>query len=446
MASISNAQVVVPPGYKWARLGPVPEDWQLVSVFELAGKDRLRFDDGDWVEAQFITDCGIRLLQTGNIGVGTFIEKKPKKYISESSFDILKCKEVKPGDVLICRLADPVGRACIVPPIVEPRMVTAVDVTIFRPLPSIVDATFLLYVFSARSWFTEVRERCGGTTRSRIARRQLAQILVQVPRLDEQCAIAEALSDIDGLLQILEALIAKKRAVKRSVMQQLLTGDTRLPGFSSRWATRALGTVCTFLPTASNPRSDLDDHSNVEYIHYGDVHAHAQPVLNCIDHALPRIAVQRVGSATRLRDGDLVMVDASEDLEGVGKSVEVQNIGDRTVVAGLHTILCRGDDDAWAMGFKAYLQFLPSFRSTLARLAAGTSVYAISARQLAGIELRLPSRAEQAAIVSVLSDIEAEIRHLELRRDKTRAIKHGMMQQLLTGRVRLVEPAATAVP
>lgn len=289
-------------------------------------------------------------------------------------------------------------------------------------------------------------QRATGSTFLEINRDQIASIEAKFPQPAEQRAVAGALSDVDGLLEALETLIAKKRAVKRAVMQQLLTGETRLPGFSGQWAPRPLGAICTFLPTASNPRSDLDDHSNVEYIHYGDVHAHAQPALNCTDHALPRIAVQRIGSATWLRDGDLVMVDASEDLEGVGKSVEVQNIGDRTIVAGLHTILCRGDDDAWAMGFKAYLQFLPSFRSTLARLAAGTSVYAISARQLAGIELRLPSRAEQAAIVSVLSDIEAEIRHLELRRDKTRAVKQGMMQQLLTGRVRLVEPAATAVP
>ena len=289
-------------------------------------------------------------------------------------------------------------------------------------------------------------ERATGSTFLEIDKRQIASIEAKFPPPAEQHTVAEALSDVDGLLEALEALIAKKRAVRRAAMQQLLTGETRLPSFNGQWATRRLGTICTFLPTGSNPRSDLDDHSNVEYIHYGDVHAHAQPVLNCTDHALPRIAVQRVGKAARLRDGDLVMVDASEDLEGVGKSVEVQNIADRTIVAGLHTILCRGDDDVWAMGFKAYLQFLPSFRSTLARLAAGTSVYAISARQLAGVELRLPSRAEQAAIVSVLSDIEAEIRHLELRRDKTRAIKQGMMQQLLTGRVRLVEPAATTVP
>ena len=142
----------------------------------------------------------------------------------------------------------------------------------------------------------------------------------------------------------------------------------------------------------------------------------------------------------KLLDGDLVMVDASEDLVGIGKSVEVQGVTGRTVVAGLHTILCRGSSKNWAMGFKAYLQFAPAFRSALTRVATGISVYAVSKKQLADVELPLPSRPEQDAIVSVLSDIDSEIAALERRRDKTRTIKQGMMQQLLTGRVRLVEP------
>ena len=289
-------------------------------------------------------------------------------------------------------------------------------------------------------------ERATGSTFLEIDRRQMASIEAKFPLLAEQHAIAEALSDVDGLIQALEALIAKKRTVKHAAMQQLLTGKARLPGFYGKWKARPLGTICTFLPTASNPRSHLNDNGDVEYIHYGDVHAHPQPVLDCTNRSLPRIATQRIGNAAPLRNGDLVIVDASEDLEGVGKSVEVQGITDRPVVAGLHTILCRGDDNAWASGFKAYLQFIPAFRSILARLAAGTSVYAISARQLASVELRLPSRSEQAAIVSVLSDMDAEIAVLEQRLGKTRAVKQGMMQQLLTGRVRLVEPevAATA--
>ena len=130
------------------------------------------------------------------------------------------------------------------------------------------------------------------------------------------------------------------------------------------------------------------------------------------------------------------MVDASEDLVGIGKSIEVQGIAEKTIVAGLHTILCRGNPDCWAMGFKAYLQFIPAFKLALIRGATGISVYAISKKQLADIELALPSPLEQKAIVSILSDMDDELSTLKRRRDKARAIKQGMMQQLLTGRIR----------
>ena len=134
-----------------------------------------------------------------------------------------------------------------------------------------------------------------------------------------------------------------------------------------------------------------------------------------------------------------MIVDASEDLKGVGKAVEVQGVSGGPIVAGLHTILCRGSSDHWAMGYKTYLQFIQAFKSALAQIATGISVYGISKKQVADIEVPLPPRQEQTAIVTVLSDMDAEIDALERRLGKTLAIKQGMMQNLLTGRIRLVE-------
>lgn len=256
----------------------------------------------------------------------------------------------------------------------------------------------------------------------------------------EQDSIAAALSDVDALIGALEKLIAKKRFIKLAAMQQLLTGKTRLPGFGGDWVTRRVGDLLSFLATANNPRKDLSREGDLRYIHYGDVHAHATPVLDCTATDLPMIAGNKVGSATPLEDGDLVFVDASEDMVGVGKSVEVCNLTGVGVVAGLHTIACRGSDEDWAKGFKAYLQFIPAFKHALERVATGISVYAISKRQIAEVELPLPPATEQAVITLVLSDMDAEIVALERRRDKTKSIKQGMMQALLTGWVRLVKP------
>jgi type I restriction enzyme, S subunit len=203
-------------------------EWKVKSLFELAERKKELFDDGDWIEAEFLTDSGIRLVQTGNIGKGTFADKEAKKYISAESFKKLRCKELQIGDILICRLAEPAGRACVLPDIGEKRLITAVDVTIFRPPASVADRHFLVHMFNTRQWFGAVNERCGGSTRTRIARGQLGKIEIKLPAPPEQIAIAGVLSDMDGELAALEQRREKTLALKQAMMQELLTGKTRL--------------------------------------------------------------------------------------------------------------------------------------------------------------------------------------------------------------------------
>jgi type I restriction enzyme S subunit len=144
-----------------------------------------------------------------------------------------------------------------------------------------------------------------------------------------------------------------------------------------------------------------------------------------------------------LGDGDVVFVDASEDLEGIGKSVELKGMRDRHLVAGLHTIAVRFSKLVLANGFKAYLQFHPTFLRHLRRLAAGTKVYATNRADIASARLSLPPLPEQRAMATVLSDMDAEIAALQRRLDKTLAIKQGMVQQLLAGSIRLPIPATS---
>ena len=261
---------------------------------------------------------------------------------------------------------------------------------------------------------------------------------VPLPSYEEQRAIAEALSDVDALIERLDALIAKKRAVKTATMQRLLTGQQRLPGFDGAWETRRLGEVFDLLRTANNSRKDLFGYGDVAYIHYGDIHTFPKSHLDLQRENLPFIDALKVQNASPLQNGDLVMVDASEDYEGVGKSIEISGLNGQHVVAGLHTFLLRGNDAFLADGFKGYLQHMPMLKEALHRIATGTSVYGISKTKIKEVELRLPPVDEQKVIATVLSDMDAEIEALEARRDKTQALKQGMMQELLTGRTRLV--------
>ncbi len=212
------------------RLPGFSGEWRVQTLFELAERKKELFDDGDWIEAQHIRSEGIRLIQTGNIGIGQFLEKQEKKFIDETSFAMLKCKELKVGDLLICRLADPAGRACVMPFIGEARVVTSVDVTIFRPPVNSINRAFLSQVFSMPDWFKKVSDRSGGTTHKRIARGALGRIEVNVPSHAEQTAIATVLSDMDADLSALESRLVKTRAIKQGMMQELLTGRTRLVG------------------------------------------------------------------------------------------------------------------------------------------------------------------------------------------------------------------------
>ena len=266
----------------------------------------------------------------------------------------------------------------------------------------------------------------------------VSQLSLALPPVPEQRAIAEALSDADGLIEGLERLIAKKRNLKQAAMQQLLTGKTRLPGFGKEWNEVTFGQAFDFLKTGSNSRSELHDKGDVLYIHYGDIHAAPGATMDCSAQGVPRIQSERVVKLPRAKDGDLVIADASEDYEGIGKSVELIGVGSREVVAGLHTLLLRGKEDVIADGFKGYLQFIPTVKSAMVRIANGISVYGISKTATRQISVLLPEPKEQIAIATILSDMDAEITALESKRDKARKIKQGMMQELLTGRIRLI--------
>jgi type I restriction enzyme S subunit len=217
----------------------------------------------------------------------------------------------------------------------------------------------------------------------------------------------------------------------------------RLPSFDDEWPEIRLGDHVAFVKTVALSRAQLDESSPLRYLHYGDIHTSASPTLDAAAADMPRAPQASAKNAGRLDVGDLVFVDASEDPDGVGKAVEITSVPPEGVVAGLHTIAARFNKAVLADGFKAYLQFNPAFRDALLRLAAGTKVLATTRSHIASIILRLPGIEEQQAIATALGDADAGIDSLIARLDKLRAIKRGMMQELLAGRTRL--PVSEAV-
>ncbi|KIQ69458.1 hypothetical protein [Wenxinia marina] len=252
---------------------------------------------------------------------------------------------------------------------------------------------------------------------------------------------AMPLPELEKEVQALSARVAKHLAAigattgqaRQQAVIGLLSGKVRLPGFSAPWRKVKLGDHVTFIRNGVHSRAQLTVNDAVRNLHYGDIHVASSIRLDLRNASMPRLPSAEASRLAKLQDGDLVFVDASEDLAGVGKSLEITGAEEIEVVAGQHTIAARFDKDVIVDGFKGYLQYIPDFSSHLRRLAAGTKVYATNRKHIASAEIELPEPDEQIAIASVLSDMDAEIAALEARLDKSRMLKQAMMQALLTG-------------
>ena len=203
------------------------------------------------------------------------------------------------------------------------------------------------------------------------------------------------------------------------------------------WSVFSIGELFDYLRTASNSRSDLGDAGVVAYVHYGDIHTRFHHFIDFSRDNVPRLLADKSVTAAWLRDGDLIVADASEDEAGVGKSVEVRNLGTTEAISGLHTFLLRAKDRRVLDGYRGYLLEKESVKGQLRRFATGLKVFGISKQALGDVRIPLPLLAEQRAIAEALSDVDGLLAALEALIAKKRAIKQATMQQLLTGKTRL---------
>ena len=276
-----------------------------------------------------------------------------------------------------------------------------------------------------------------GSTISRLYNGIIRATKIPLPPLAEQRAIAEALSNVDALINALDALITKKRHIKQGTMQQLLTGKKRLPGFSGEWEEKTLGDLGHCIRGVSyNGSSDLsstDTDCTCRLLRSNNVQQHqiVREDMQFVNH-------ERVSEHQKLRDSDIVicMANGSKTLVGKAGLFRASDSYEYTFGAFMgcfRTEPARAD----AQFVSLFLQSGP-YRQFLQVLLAGSSINNLKPSDIESIDLRLPDAGEQAAISEVLSDMDAEITALEQKRDKTKLIKQGMMQELLTGKTRLI--------
>jgi type I restriction enzyme, S subunit len=386
--------VEVRAGYKSTELGVVPLDWTIQSLGDIGeALIGLTYSPTD------VRKHGTLVLRSSNV-------QNDALAFNDNVFVDTNIPErimVRSGDVLVCvrnGSRDLIGKSALL----DERtigMTFGAFMAVYRsPI-----GTLVSHLFQSAILKRQINEHLGATI-NQITNKSLNSFRIPVPpSKTEQRAISAALSDVDALLNGLERLIAKKRDLKQATMQQLLTGLTRLPGFSGVWEVKRLGTIAPLQRGFDLPNPKLRVGPYPVVYSNGALKHHAQ-----FQAQGPGVVTGRSGTI-----GRVTYVDGPYWPHNTALWVTSFNGNDPRFVFYLYT------------------------RIGLARFASGSGVPTLNRNDVHAFEVAIPkTRSEQTAIATILSDMDAELSALEARRDKTRALKAAMMQALLTGRIRLI--------
>lgn len=422
---------LIPPGYKQTEVGVIPEEWEAKPL-----KGKIGISHGfAFASPHFASHGPYRLTTPGHFHeAGGFrdIGEKQKFYVGPVPSDYV----LNPGDVIVAMTEQAeglLGSAAVIPDessyLHNQRLGR---VTVLKPE---VELDYLVYVFNSPSYRTKVRETAAGTKVKHTSPEKLLEISVRIPPPPEQRAIAETLSDVDGLLGGLDRLIAKKRDLKQAAMQQLLTGQTRLPGFHGEWK---FWTILQIAPNIIDYRGRTPLKLGMEW-GSGDI-----PALSARNVKMGYIDFHEetyFGSDAlytrwmtngHARKGDLVITTEAP----LGNVALIPD--DRKYILSQRTVLLQIDPSIASSRFLHQLMMGGRFQQVLAENSSGSTATGIQRKRFEKLELTLPEVSEQTAIAEVLTEMDGELAALEQRREKTRALKQAMMQELLTGRIRLV--------
>ena len=409
------------PGYKQTEVGVIPEDWEVRTIGELGNVVRggsprpagdLRYFNGTcipWLTVAALTnipDNQLRVSET--VGHLTAEGAKHSRTLVNNTLIIANSGATlgvaKLLDITCCAND---GIAAIIN-------------------QSFGDKEFICHYVNTRTKY--LRDVVAtGNGQPNLNTTLLKKIHIPFPSTEEQRAIAAVLSDVDALLAKLDQFIAKKRDLKLATMQQLLTGKTRLPGFSGEWEVKMLGDVVQIFsggtPKTSNPSYW---NGSIKWCTPTDITSCAGKYLMETHRSITHEGLASC-SARLLPVGSLLLCSRATigELKIAGEVICTNQ--------GFKSLICNSDVSNEFLYYK-----LVTMKSQMIERAIGSTFLEISKKDTAILEITIPSYDEQTAIATILSDMDAEIAALETRRDKTRDIKQGMMQELLTGRIRLV--------
>lgn len=420
---LAAAEQGVPLGYKQTEVGVIPVDWEVYSVQEVLDKGQL---GGNYANSEMETDYP--LIKMGNLGRGNIkLDKLEYVKIKVDEKDRLNF-----GDVLFNtrNTLELVGKVAIWRDEL-PRAYFNSNLMRLSFNKDLVASNFYINtLMNTKRFISDLAGIATGTTSvAAIYTRDLQTIKIVLPSIKEQTAIANALSDVDALLSELEKLIAKKQAIKSATMQQLLTGRTRLPQFAQHQDGSPKGYKQSELGEIPEDW-EVDSIGRLLVITTGSKNTQDRVVDGNYPFFVRSQTVERINSYSF--DGEAVLTAG----DGVGTGKVFHYINDKfdfhQRVYLMHSFGDRLD------GYFFYIYFSNYFYDRIMSMTAKSSVDSVRREMIADMKMTLPTKEEQTAIATILSDMDTEIQALEHRLNKTHQIKQGMMQELLTGKTRLV--------
>jgi type I restriction enzyme, S subunit len=397
-----SSKYLARPGYKQTEVGVIPEDWNVLPLCDLG-----KFKNGINKSSEAFGH-GSPFVNLMDVFGVTSIASNDSLGLVETNNAEQQTYDLRKGDVIFIRSSvkpSGVGLTAVVEENLHATVYSGFLIR-FRDSGTLTNG-FKRHCFYEERFRGRVIGASSVSANTNIDQDNLKRLLIAVPPTKvEQEAIAEALSDADALIESLEQLLAKKRNIKQGAMQEVLTGKKRLPGFSGQWEVKRLGDVCYMKSGEGITSDDIDEHS--EFPCYGG-------------NGL------RGFSKRYTHDGSYALIGRQGALCGNIVSV------DGKFFASEHAIVVTPQK---AINIHWLSRVLA--RMNLNQYSESSAQPGLSVSKLLAFDCIVPPYVEQTAIAAILSDMDAEIAALEAKLVKARSLKQGMMQELLTGKIRLV--------
>lgn len=420
------SMVEMKSGYKMTEVGVIPEDWEVKNVSESC-LIKARIGWQGLKKTEYMSS-GDYLLITGTDFDNGQVNWRTCAYVSKARYEQDCNIKIRPQDILISKDGT-IGKVAYLGMIPKAGTLNS-GIFVIRANDRKIDQVFLSKIFMSFYFEDFLNRLVAGSTINHLYQKDFVKFCFPLPNSEEQAAIATALSDVDSLISALTKKIEKKKAIKQGLMQQLLTGKKRLPGFCGDWIKKKVSSVSDILRGGS-PRpieNYIVKSGGVNWIKIGDVDSSAKYIFRTNE----QIIESGIQYSRFVHSGDLLLSNSMS----FGRPYILKTEG------CIHDgwLVIQNYDKYFDKEFLYYLLGSDEVLKQYKSLAAGSSVLNLNKDIVGKVVLYFPpSISEQTAIANILSDCDSEIAALEEKRDKYKEIKQGMMQQLLTGKIRLIK-------